>query len=124
MDAFAEMPAVSIPLKYNSLPIPGASSPANTKSSRLSGLIVPRSTKVRARGQRIMLPIIVTVRDTYTKFDLSKFLLTKIWDKPKDRAESRANATPNITIPKQYGNYLTSLEIKICISKYSLTGDT
>jgi hypothetical protein len=36
---------------------------------------------------------------------LSRFLLTRVWDRPKDNAESRAKTTPNMTVPKQAGNY-------------------
>jgi hypothetical protein len=34
---------------------------------------------------------------------LSKFFLTKIWDKPKDMAESRANATPIMVVQNSGG---------------------
>jgi hypothetical protein len=36
---------------------------------------------------------------------LSKFFLTRIWDKPKDMAESRANAIPIMIVQNSRGSY-------------------
>jgi len=54
---------------------------------------------------RIMFPIIVTVSDMLIKFDFSRFFLTYICDKPKDKAEIKAKAIPNMTFSKLNGNY-------------------